>query len=156
MKRIIVVSDTHSRLEYAQRAIEAIERFDLLIHLGDYTRDGERLNLQYPEYEFYAVRGNNDFLSPLPDNRIIEVEQTRILLTHGHLHRVRSGTGDLAAYAKACGVNCVLFGHTHIPFLKKSDGILFLNPGGYNTMPLPGVGIVEIDDDYLEGCHYSV
>lgn len=156
MKRIVVVSDTHDRLDYAQRAIEAIDVFDILIHLGDYARDGEDLKIQYPQYEFYAVRGNNDYFSPLPDERIIQVGEVRILLTHGHLHRVRSGIQDLAALAKEKQVQCVLFGHTHEPFLEKSQGVLFLNPGGYSHYPRPGVGIIEIDSDYLEGCHYAI
>ena len=57
--RILVLSDSHGVMRYMEQAAER-ERPDLILHLGDYERDAERLASRYPEYPVRSVPGNCD------------------------------------------------------------------------------------------------
>lgn len=40
--KVIVVSDTHGRVDNFVNKIKAMEKPELIIHLGDYVEDGEK------------------------------------------------------------------------------------------------------------------
>ena len=75
-----------------------------------------------------------------------------LLLTHGHRYSVKSGYDALLARAVEVGADIVVFGHTHVPFLKTipkgtevSGKILerptyLFNPGSVSTDP-DGLGL---------------
>ena len=57
--KVLVLSDSHSYLDFMTRAVEAL-RPDAVIHLGDYVNDGRELMEQFPGLPFYQVPGNCD------------------------------------------------------------------------------------------------
>ena len=127
--RVGVVSDSHGftgRLNTVLMAMEAEQKIDALIHLGDGYYDLRDLGADLPPV--YQVAGNCDhFRSDTLD--IIILSCARILLTHGHNQHVKSGTDDLLAFAIQENVNAALYGHTHHPRMEWRNGILLLNPG---------------------------
>lgn len=155
MYRILIASDTHGHIDYVCRAIEAVHQIDLIVHLGDMCADRRDLECLYPRYEWVGVRGNNDIFDAGDDERLLEREGVKILLTHGHPYHVRSGTEYLVRRAKALDAAAVFFGHTHVRLNQKTDGVLCVNPGGYNTMPYPGVMIAEIENGVIRTCPYT-
>jgi len=102
-----------------------------VIHLGDENADAQRLSMLFPDLTFHMVPGNApaDYFAGLPATRILHVEDTSILLTHGHLYHVRRGTKDLAAAARRNSVQAAFYGHTHIAAAQQEDNLLLLNPG---------------------------
>ena len=77
-----------------------------------------------------SVLGNNDYaVWDVPTRREFVLENKRFLLTHGHLYGVKGSLAKLKQEATACCADICIFGHTHIPFLEKQNGIWFLNPG---------------------------
>ncbi len=155
MYRILIASDTHRNIGYVCKAIEAIEKIDLVVHLGDMCTDARELQSLYPEYEWVYVRGNNDFFDSGDDERLMERSGVKFLLTHGHAYCVRSGVDALVRRAKELEAKAVFFGHTHNRMNEWVDGILCVNPGGYNTMPYPSVMVAEIEEEMLRVCPYT-
>jgi putative phosphoesterase len=88
---------------------------DGVLYLGDGLADTDRLSFGYSQ--LFAVRGNCDlYWDPsIKTEELLAFEGHRILITHGHLYGVKSGTGALIAHAAECGADVVLFGHTHKP-----------------------------------------
>ena len=124
-----VFSDTHSCVALA---IEAVQRArpDLIIHLGDYVRDAEELEEEFPDIPVYKVRGNCDIAVDAPDTDIVPLGSVRAFITHGHLYNVRWGDlSNLAYAALEQGAKLALFGHTHETVYEDYGSVTVVNPG---------------------------
>lgn len=131
--KIGVLSDTHipsRRKVLPETVIEAFRGVDHIIHAGDISCP-EVLDVLSALAPVTAVAGNIDpeeLQTALGTKRIIALNGFRIGVTHGH------GTaGKTADRAVRCfendGVDCIVFGHSHIPFCEYRDHILLFNPG---------------------------
>lgn len=51
------------------------------------------------------------------------------------------------------GVDCIVFGHSHHPYIKVWNGVLLFNPGAVApTSGLrPSVGILDVDERTIKG-----
>ena len=115
--KILIVSDTHGRLENLERVIEMTKPIDALIHLGDVEGQEDYIRRLVP-CAAYMVSGNNDFFSMLPRELEFELGKYKVL-----------NTEELRRQARSRGKDIVMFGHTHKPYLDTEDGITILNPG---------------------------
>lgn len=138
MKTLIAVSDTHSYGEALFELLPKIEENDFTVHLGDGFTDFKNVYCQFPK-KTVAVRGNCDFFQGLPEQEVLEIEQSRVLCCHGHLCGAKSGLDGLIARAKLLHCNVVLYGHTHRAQIDEIEGILLVNPGTLR-LPLKGGG----------------
>lgn len=75
---------------------------------------------------WHRVRGNNDFGRREPEAAVFPFAGLQVFICHGHRYR---GTESLLAAAGNRGAALALFGHSHVPFLKKEGEILLVNPG---------------------------
>lgn len=126
--KILVFSDSHKRLGLMMEAVER-EQPDHIFFLGDHYRDGEELSALYPRIPMNAVRGNCDW-GPGPDEKVVELEGVRFLLTHGHLYGAKSGKSGLISAGRRAGVDMVCYGHTHqAEYTPAGDGLWLFNPG---------------------------
>ena len=82
--KILIVSDTHGRLENLERVIEMTKPIDALIHLGDVEGQEDYIRRLVP-CAAYMVSGNNDFFSMLPRELEFELGKYKVLITHGHI-----------------------------------------------------------------------
>lgn len=123
--RIGVFSDTHGDISYARRFYESLAPLDCLFHLGDCVPDGQRLSKLF-SCPVYAVRGNCDFRTEEPLERLVELGGKRFLLLHGHQYYVFS---SLLYRGEEVRADMVLYGHTHVPDLGADGPRLLLNPG---------------------------
>lgn len=131
--KIIVLSDTHipkRAKSLPNRLLDELKDANLIIHAGDWqTIDVYNQLTTFAKVE--GVYGNVDddnIKEMFPENQIVEVSGFKIGITHGH------GTGkttEKRAIQKFEGemVNCIIFGHSHIPIKKYNNGILLFNPG---------------------------
>ena len=113
---------------YLAEAIYNEQPFDLLIHLGDIEGE-EDIIQELAGGETIMVPGNNDFFSPLPREREIELAGKKVLLTHGHYYYVSLNLQTLREECIARGIDIVMFGHTHRPLIQIEDELTFINPG---------------------------
>ncbi len=147
--RYLIFSDTHGVREPMK---ELYHRYpnDGIIHLGDYNQDARWMMNYTNGHPVYQVLGNCDCTAQGLEQQILELGGARILIAHGHRYQVKAGYGALLAAAKAEQVDAVLFGHTHIPFMERRDGILMMNPGSLRN-PDREYGIIEIEEGEVKG-----
>lgn len=130
MRDVLIVSDTHGRIqrlneliEYRQRLLKSGEVLNL-IFLGDGLNDLFSCR-QYDNIIVHAVRGNCDALdrfSPygeeIPLYRTVNIGGLKIFMAHGHTLSVKSTREELYREAIRLGADVALFGHTHAPCLE--------------------------------------
>ena len=126
--KILILSDSHGMTEKAEKMIMT-EKPDMLLHLGDRTRDFDALTEKRPGLEAYAVKGNCDPGSDAPELLMLTADGMKLLMTHGHRQGVKEDLQRLYYTALERGADTVLFGHTHAPFMRVRDGLTLLNPG---------------------------
>ncbi len=152
--KILVLSDTHGDTTKAEKAIRRNRGVDLIIHLGDYFRDAQKLSALFPEIPIEYVYGNSDFITDnVPAEKIIEVCGKRIFLTHGHRYSVKWDYKRLISKAQEQNADILLFGHTHIPELIINDSFYLLNPGSTSEPRADSdesYAIIEIDNDRVK------
>lgn len=128
--KILVISDTHGDTRKAEEAIRKNREADLVIHLGDYIRDAEKLSGMFPDIPFEYIYGNCDFMTNGSSaEKILEVGGKRVFITHGHRYSVKWGYERLFRKAEELQADILLFGHTHIPDMVEKEGRIILNPG---------------------------
>lgn len=129
--RILVLSDSHSTLSFMRACIRAVKP-DAVVHLGDHFDDGTAMQEEFAISRFYQVPGNCDkyrLYRPVPETLLEKVCGVKLMMTHGHIHRVKQSLGALIADARRVGVQGVLFGHTHVAYCQQDDGLWVVNPG---------------------------
>lgn len=120
---ILVISDYHKR---EKAVIDLIKEHNPTYILC--CGDGESEMNFYKENNIISVRGNCDYVN-LPLSQILNIENKKILMTHGHLYDVHFDIFKLYLLAKESEVDYVLYGHTHQQLLLEYEGIKFINPG---------------------------
>ena len=174
--KIGVISDTHGVLPAWEKALKVFDGCDLILHAGDVLYHPPRIQ-DIPGYrlaDFAAAlndspipvviaRGNCDSevyeeLLQMPVQApyaLVEVEGIRFVVNHGHLLD-REGMISLAKRHKA---HIFVSGHTHMPHLEKTDGVVLLNPGSAavpkfekDGKQIPSVAVVERQSIAILSC----
>jgi putative phosphoesterase len=146
--RVGVVSDTHvgdALPELPVAVLDALGGVDLIVHAGDVTTTAvlDRLREIAP---VVAVQGNHDRKAglDLPATAVVTIGGARIGVTHGLRGRTPETAAILAGIA--CGrpvmaglartlvarfaaVDCVVFGHFHVPYLSHVGTTTVFSPG---------------------------
>lgn len=152
--RLLVLSDSHASYSFARQCIRQLSP-DGIIHLGDHYDDGQVLKEENPGVRFWQVPGNCDRYRTPPFAQSILIERiggVDFYMTHGHLHRVKSGTCQLLAAARVSKAQVVLYGHTHqAECYQDEDGMWVMNPGscGYYGGT---AGLIEIESGKIVSC----
>ncbi len=140
--KYLVFSDSHGATLNMRTVIDAhISDLDGVIFLGDLFRDAETLQIYYPELKIYAVAGNCDGMTRFQE-QLLELGGVTVLIMHGHSMSVKSTLVPLEVYARKCGADIAMFGHTHVRYNKYIPGekpLYLFNPGSISR-PLDGEG----------------
>lgn len=131
--KIIVIGDTHipkKAKEIPDIVKEECISADLIIHVGDWqTIEVYKYLTSLGDVE--GVYGNVDcpeLLNILPSKKIICINQKHIGIIHGHGHSKTTEKRVISAFEDE-KIDCILFGHSHIPVHKYINNILLFNPG---------------------------
>ncbi len=142
MTRIFVFSDIHGKINRLKELSDVIDKCDLAYFLGD-GLDGLLENEDIFKGKLVYVHGNCDGGF---DEKVLQVEDVKILLTHGHKHSVKFSLLRLGLYAREIGVNVALFGHTHRAVQEDYYGVTLINPGALgNPLSDASYAILEIN-----------
>jgi uncharacterized protein len=137
-----VISDTHGLLRpEVAPALAGVER---ILHLGD-VGDPSILKSLEKIAPVTAVRGNVDrtgVCGRLPETDVLLIEGQYIYMLHD--------VGTIHLDPVAAKFAAVLFGHSHVPGIKRHKGVLYFNPGscGPRRFELPvTIGFLTIEKD---------
>lgn len=165
--RLLVCSDIHGRGDRLQALLRLHPNADALLFLGDGIRDLPDSVYASCQRLFAGVRGNCDPLWSHASNfsfsqeLLFNLGAYTVMMTHGHLHNVKSGTDDAIRHAVSRGADLLLYGHTHVAeerYLPEGTTVgditltkplWVMNPGSLGA-PLdgrPSYGIVELRDN---------
>ncbi len=150
--RFAVVADTHSKPHPATAERLAELAPNAILHAGD-IGDLAVLDELAKVAPVFAVRGNIDAASDVPEQRLIELVDNdalvlRVLLVHIAVYgpKLRADVARVATQERASLVVC---GHSHVPFIGRDRGLTIFNPGsiGPRRFQLPIVlGTLDIAD----------
>lgn len=145
---IAVVSDTHRSDKHIKLIKDMIKDADVLLHLGDNIDDGEELEKSFSG-ETYIVAGNCDFTRQYPKDRLLEFNNKKIFMTHGDLYAVKMSLNSIYYEGKEAGADVVVFGHSHMGGIERTEDIILMNPGSPSLPRLSKgtIGFIEIKDD---------
>lgn len=156
--RIGVISDTHiytgSQRVIAPGVKRLFERanIDLVVHLGD-ANSRSVLEEVAEIAPLIAVVGNNDdeeLQYTLPMTTRFTVGDHTFAAIHGHGGR---SAKDVAIERWAGKVDCILFGHSHLPLIEKVRGSILVNPGSPTDRrwhPHFGVAVITVDENGIQ------
>ena len=146
-----VLSDTHV-YEFGRRQVpgEVLDLFrragvGLILHGGD-VNDRFLLTALEAVAPVLAVVGNNDsadLRATLPERISFTVGRFRFVLIHGHQGR----TARTVARTFVGKVDCVVYGHSHIPMVEEVAGTTLFNPGSPTDRrwrPHFGLGLIHV------------
>ena len=123
----------------------------MIFHLGDCWRDAEKLHDRFPDIPLEQVPGNCDYRPLEPAERLLCLEDKRILLCHGHTYGVKQSLLSAGFAAEEQNLDLFLFGHTHRPLVDRRGKTLFVNPGSIGDYRRPFYAIVTIVGGKLDG-----
>lgn len=146
--KIIVFSDTHGNLTSVRKVLACLGEVDMIFHLGDNVRDAVKIQ-QIVSCPVKYVKGNTDYAEgPI---EIVENFFGKVFfLTHGHRYGVKLNIDRLSYAAQEKNADVVLFGHSHVPYCKEIEGVLYLNPGSIGDKRgqlNESYAIIEIESD---------
>lgn len=131
--KIVVISDTHmpkKARHLPDRLLTDLEDCDYIIHAGDW----QTMEL-YKELQQFGpvigVTGNVDgpeLNSLLKTKEILRAGDFLIGIVHGHGTGKTTEKRALESF-KDDMVDCIVYGHSHIPVLKEINGVIVFNPG---------------------------
>lgn len=135
MAGIIIISDTHGYIPVNLSEFSE----ETLFHAGDIA-DLHTMNELFIFKNVYIARGNCDFFdaSGLQDIVTAEIEGVKIMMVHNLAAPHRIIYSNQVAIEKF-KPRVVISGHSHTPYLKEENGILFVNPGSLGKIGLTGV-----------------
>lgn len=146
--KILVLSDSHGNISNMVQAVER-EAPRMVLHLGDCWRDGEQLHSRFPDLPFEQVPGNCDFRSAQTAEKLLFLEDKRVLICHGHTYGVKQSLMAAGLAAEEKSLDLFLFGHTHDPLVDMRGKTLFLNPGSIGAHFQPTYGVVTLENGKL-------
>lgn len=110
MKTIIAFSDSHGDKYALSQISDRFNDVDYIFFLGDGLNDLNVIKELYPD-KLFAVKGNCDTDSSVPKTQIVQIENSKIALTHGDLFSVKYSDEKILKEFK--DYDAVFFGHTH-------------------------------------------
>jgi len=165
MVRVGVLSDTHIPVVVPRLPEEVLDVFEreevsLILHAGDVVVQSV-LDQLLGVAPVRVVRGNMDSPSlqqALPIKDIVRVDRARIGLVHGWGPPQGLEERVMEAFSGE-DVDCIVFGHSHVPVNKRVENILLFNPGTPTDTRFTSaktLGILEVEGDQIHGRHVAL
>ena len=150
--KIGVLSDTHipSRTKKLPDVVmDTLKNVDYIVHAGDINEISVITALERLA-PVIAISGNtdsNELKQALGESKIFTLGGMKFGLCHGH--GVKSNTlGRVVNNFKDIMLDCIIFGHSHIPYCKHMNDTLFFNPrspADKRRNEMYSFGILEIE-----------
>lgn len=147
MTKLLVISDTHNDKYNLNKVIKNEPNIDNVVFLGDGMSNIEEVFFN-SRTTLYSVAGNCDTDYFIPSEKIINIENTKIFITHGHFYDVKITLKNVVKEAKSKGCNFAFIGHTHEQTDETIDGVRIINPGSVSFFG--HYAIITVDNDNID------
>lgn len=154
MKNILVVSDLHYDKKNIAKIMPKISEADIVIFCGDGLQSFKSLTAEFAG-KVTSVFGNCDSFNQ-GDEKFIEVEGLKILVTHGHRFGVKSGLFNLYDFCAENDVDVAFFGHTHEAVEVQHGSVKMINPGAISDFSQPSYYFCTVNNGKMFGKHTIV
>lgn len=121
MLKICLCSDNHNNRDALSKILNDNPTCDYYFHLGDSGMSQDDL------YPFISIKGNNDWLNDFPMQRIVNLNNRKILMIHGNGYTDSYNMLINKTRKEKCDV--LFFGHIHEFVDDEYMGIRLINPG---------------------------
>ena len=147
--KVVVFSDAHGSKIIIERIISFNPNADYFISLGD-----SELPLDFlMDLDIIPIKGNYPRDAGIAYESVLEIENKKIFITHGHKYGVHRSLMKLLKHSLTNGYDITLYGHTHIAKVDKVNDLILLNPGSIKsprTKVLPSYLILNITKDSID------
>ncbi len=149
-----IMSDTHDNLPLVKKAIHLFNEKGIghMLHAGDYTSPFTLKLFKDLHCKYTGIFGNNDGDKLLLQDRaegniynqpyIFTLHNRKIVMMHEH--HVADALADSGHF------DLVIYGHTHIPDVRKVKNTLIVNPGEVSTYLYGKSTIATVDLEKME------
>lgn len=157
--QILVISDTHGRLNVLRSLVQSHPDADLIVHCGDGEYEAGVLLDAQPSLRgrFLFVRGNCDRNTHYPLLLTHDLPfGHRLVMTHGHNYMAGDLRENLLRLAKSVSADLVLFGHLHVRIDETAEGVRIFNPGSAakpRDGRAPSFGLIDIFESGILTSH---
>lgn len=143
--RILVLSDSHRDIYSLCAIMKMHKEADFILFLGDGEDDffSSQAEKYTKNVRFEALCGNCDYFSSLDKEKVLTLENKRILAIHGHTRSVKYGLESFLQEAKAQRADIAVYGHTHEPHSEYTGSIHVMCPGAVKD---GSYGIIDITE----------
>ncbi|MBN1405304.1 MAG: metallophosphoesterase [Candidatus Omnitrophica bacterium] len=153
--KIVVLADTH--IPMTTKSLPAaifkdINDADLILHAGDIV-EVEALKELEKIKPVIAVAGNMDSEKTkrlLHTKKTLHLEGFKIGLIHGEGSPESLINFVKNEFRNIKNLSCIIYGHSHIPSIKKEGGIIYFNPGSPTDKvfaPYNSYGVLDVGED---------
>lgn len=151
--KIVVLSDTHlpkRKKGLPKRLLDELKDAELIIHAGDW----QTIDVYHELYRYGIVEGvfgnvdDEEINRFLPSKKIVEAGGFRFGITHGHGKGKTTEKRAISAF-EGENVDCIIFGHSHIPVKRYEGDLLIFNPGSptdKRRQKLFSFGVIIVSD----------
>lgn len=163
--RIGIVSDTHlaAGRSLPEALVEGLRGTDAILHAGDWFSPDVYERLAELAPAVYGVAGNGDgdeIVRLFGMKTTVELAGVRFGIVHGHEGPGKTTPERARLAFRGAMPDLIVFGHSHIPLLERSDGTALFNPGSptdKRRQPAYSYGIVTIEGGRFraEHCFYA-
>ena len=127
--KIIAFSDSHGDHFNMEKALRKHSDAEAVIFCGDGHNDINDVMKHHPDKTFYCVKGNCDWCCQFANLVTFTIAGKKILVTHGHVQRVKESLMQLTYLGEQEKADIVVFGHTHQQLTVFESNIILINPG---------------------------
>lgn len=124
--KLLIVSDSHGLVEELQSIIDRHkDEVQKIIHCGDSELGANHETIK----NVTIVKGNCDFHNQFPNEELVEINDEKLYITHGHLYNVKMSYVPISYRAEEVGATIACFGHSHVATAFMENNIVYINPG---------------------------
>ena len=131
--------------------LKTFEDVDAIVHAGD-IMSMDILNILSQLAPVTAVAGNvdpPDLIESLGEKKILSFGKFTFGIFHGHGKKGKTLERTIQCFQND-KVDCIIFGHSHIPYCQWHGDILVFNPGSPKDKrrnPYYSFGLIEISEN---------
>jgi len=162
----IHVSDSYFLADVAESVMQSVNEIspDIVVITGDLTHNGSQQEFEDVKEYIDRIDCRNKVIVPgNHDSKSFETDDFKIFALHHHLIpvpmtgrevQIPADSGDVLGLLNRCGVNLVLCGHKHVPWVWRLNDMFVVNAGAVSSKDIKArtthcYNLIDVDREDL-------